>query len=196
MRVLYFSDVHIEIQPLPRGTGFAFEDQIKGGVVPRQFIPSVEKGVVEYLKHGPLGFPVVDVGVALVDGSFHSVDSSDAAFQTAARIAMSEGMPNCSPVLLEPIMRVKIHVPNDATAKANQVVSGRRGQLMGYDARDGWKGWDTVEAQMPLSELHDLIIDLRSLTQGVGTYEMEFDHLAELSGKLAEQVVATHKVAA
>jgi elongation factor G len=76
------------------------------------------------------------------------------------------------------------------------VVSGRRGQLMGYDARDGWKGWDTVEAQMPLSELHDLIIDLRSLTQGVGTYEMTFDHLAELSGKLAEQVVATHKVAA
>jgi elongation factor G len=139
---------------------------------------------------------VVDVGVALVDGSFHSVDSSDAAFQTAARIAMSEGMPNCAPVLLEPIMRVKIHVPNDATSKANQVVSGRRGQLMGYDARPGWKGWDSVEAQMPLSELHDLIIDLRSLTQGVGTFEMEFDHLAELSGKLAEQVVATHRVAA
>ena len=188
-----FGDVHIEIKPLPRGTGFAFEDQIKGGVVPRQFIPSVEKGVVEYLKHGPLGFPVVDVGVALVDGSYHTVDSSDAAFQTAARIAMSEGMPNCAPVLLEPIMRVKIHVPNDATAKANQVVSGRRGQLMGYDARPGWKGWDTVEAQMPLSELHDIIIDLRSLTQGVGTYEMEFDHLAELSGKLAEQVVASQK---
>jgi len=191
-----FGDVHIEIKPLPRGTGFAFEDQIKGGVVPRNFIPSVEKGVVDYLKHGPLGFPVVDVGVALFDGSYHSVDSSDAAFQTAARIAMTEGMPNCAPVLLEPVMRVKIHVPNDATSKANQVVSGRRGQLMGYDARDGWKGWDTVEAQMPLSELHGLIIDLRSLTQGVGTYEMEFDHLAELSGKLAEQVVASHKQAA
>jgi elongation factor G len=191
-----FGDVHIDIKPLPRGTGFVFEDQIKGGVVPRNFIPSVEKGVVEYLKHGPLGFPVVDVGVALVDGSYHSVDSSDAAFQTAARIAMTEGMPNCAPVLLEPVMRVKIHVPNDATSKANQVVSGRRGQLMGFDARPGWKGWDSVEAQMPLSELHNLIIDLRSLTQGVGTFEMEFDHLAELSGKLAEQVVATHKAAA
>ncbi len=191
-----FGDVHIDIKPLPRGTGFVFEDQIKGGVVPRNFIPSVEKGVVEYLKHGPLGFPVVDVGVALVDGSYHTVDSSDAAFQTAARIAMTEGMPNCAPVLLEPIMRVTIHVPNDATSKANQVVSGRRGQLMGYDARSGWKGWDSVEAQMPLSELHNLIIDLRSLTQGVGTFEMEFDHLAELSGKLAEQVVATHKAAA
>jgi elongation factor G len=191
-----FGDVHIEIKPLPRGTGFAFEDQIKGGVVPRNFIPSVEKGVVEYLKHGPLGFPVVDVGVALFDGSYHSVDSSDAAFQTAARIAMTEGMPNCTPVLLEPIMRVKVHVPNDATSKANQVVSGRRGQLMGYDARDGWKNWDTVEAQMPLSELHNLIIDLRSLTQGVGTFEMAFDHLAELNGKLADQVVASHKQAA
>ncbi|MGH6871568.1 MAG: elongation factor G [Rhizomicrobium sp.] len=191
-----FGDVHIEIKPLPRGSGFVFEDQIKGGVVPRNFIPSVEKGVVDYLKQGPLGFPVVDVGVALFDGSYHAVDSSDAAFQTAARIAMTEGMPNCAPVLLEPIMKVRVHVPNDATSKANQVVSGRRGQLMGFDSRPGWNGWDTVEAQMPLSELHNLIIDLRSLTQGVGTYEMAFDHLAELGGKLADQVVAAHKQAA
>ncbi len=191
-----FGDVHIEIRPLPRGSGFVFEDQIKGGVVPRQFIPSVEKGIIDYLKQGPLGFPVVDVAVALVDGSYHTVDSSDAAFQTAARIAMTEGMPNCSPVLLEPVMHVKIHVPNDATAKVNGVVSARRGQLLGYDARPGWKGWDTVEAKIPMSELHNLIIELRSLTQGVGTYEMAFDHLAELTGKLAEQVVATHKAAA
>jgi elongation factor G len=191
-----FGDVHIEIKPLPRGSGFVFEDQIKGGVVPRQFIPSVEKGVIDYLKQGPLGFPVVDLAVALVDGSYHAVDSSDAAFQTAGRIAMQEGMPNCAPVLLEPIMHVRIHIPNDATSKVNQVVSGRRGQLMGYDARDGWKGWDTVEAQMPLSELHNLIIDLRSLTQGVGTFETRFDHLAELTGKLAEQVVAHRKAAA
>jgi elongation factor G len=191
-----FGDVIIEIKPLPRGSAFAFLDQVKGGVVPRQWIPSVEKGIVEYLKEGPLGFPVVDVSVALVDGSYHAVDSSDAAFQTAGRIAMQEGMPNCAPVLLEPIMHVRIHVPNDATAKVNQVVSSRRGQLMGFDARDGWKGWDTVEAQMPQSELADLIIELRSLTQGVGTYEKAFDHLAELSGKLADQVVATKKAAA
>jgi elongation factor G len=191
-----FGDVIIEIKPLPRGSDFVFLDQIKGGVVPRQWIPSVEKGVLEYLKCGPLGFPVVDVSVALVDGSYHDVDSSDAAFQTAARIAMQEGMPNCSPVLLESIMHVRIHVPSDATAKVNQVVSGRRGQLMGFDAREGWRGWDTVEAQMPLSELSDLIIDLRSLTQGVGTFETAFDHLAELTGKLADQVVATRKAAA
>jgi len=191
-----FGDVVLEIRPLPRGSGFAFEDAIVGGVVPRQWIPSVEKGVVEYLKSGPLGFPVVDVAVKLTDGSYHSVDSSDAAFQTAGRIAMSEGMPECSPVLLEPVMHVRIHVPSDATAKVNGIVSGRRGQLMGFDMRDGWKGWDTVEAQMPLSEMMDIIIDLRSLTQGVGTYEMTFDHLAELTGKLADHVVATHKVAA
>lgn len=191
-----FGDVVIEIRPLPRGSGFVFEDEIVGGVVPKQWIPSVEKGVAEYLRAGPLGFPVVDVAVSLVDGSYHTVDSSDAAFQIAGRLAMSEGMPNCAPVLLEPVMHVRIHVPQEATAKVNGVVSGRRGQLMGFDIREGWKGWDTVEAQMPLSEMADLIVDLRSLTQGVGTFEMEFDHLAELTGKLAEQVIATHKAAA
>jgi elongation factor G len=191
-----FGDVVVEIRPLPRGAGFVFEDAITGGVVPKNWIPSVEKGVAEYLKEGPLGFPVVDLAVKLTDGSYHSVDSSDAAFQTAGRIAMTEGMPNCQPVLLEPIMHVRIHAPNDATAKVNAIVSGRRGQLMGFDARDGWRGWDTVEAQMPMSELHGLIIDLRSLTQGVGTFETKFDHLAELTGKLAEQVVATRKAAA
>jgi elongation factor G len=191
-----FGDVVIEIRPLPRGSGFVFEDEIVGGVVPKNWIPSVEKGVSEYLKNGPLGFPVVDVAVRLVDGSYHSVDSSDAAFQTAGRLAMSEGMPNCSPVLLEPIMHVYIHVPSEATAKVNAVVSGRRGQLMGFDVRDGWKGWDTVEAQMPLSEMTDIIVDLRSLTQGVGTFEMAFDHLAELTGKVADNIVASHKAAA
>ncbi len=191
-----FGDVVLEIRPLPRGSGFVFEDRIKGGVVPRNFIPSVEKGIIDYLKEGPLGFPVVDLAVALVDGSFHAVDSSDAAFQTAARIGMQEGMANCAPVLLEPVMHVRIHTPNEITSKINGVVSSRRGQLMGYDARAGWKGWDTVEAQMPLSELHDIIIDLRSLTQGVGTFEMAFDHLAELSGKLADQVTSARKAAA
>ena len=190
-----FGDVAIEIRPLPRGSGFVFEDRIKGGVVPRQWIPSVEKGVREFMKVGPLGFPVVDIAVALTDGSYHTVDSSDAAFQTAGRLAMSEGMPGCAPVLLEPIMRVAVHVPSDATAKVNALVSGRRGAPLGYDARDGWRGWDTVRCEMPLSEVSDLIVDLRSLTQGVGTYEMEFDRLAELGGKLADNIVATRKAA-
>ena len=185
----------MEIKPQPRGAGFEFIDDIVGGVVPKQWIPSVEKGVVEYLKCGPLGFPVVDVSVTLNDGSYHAVDSSDAAFQIAARVAMQEGMPECHPVLLEPIMHVRIHVPSEATSKVNQVVSGRRGQLMGFDARAGWKGWDTVEAELPQSELTNLIIELRSLTQGVGTFETEFDHLAELTGKFADQVVMAQKTA-
>ena len=191
-----FGDVVLEIRPLPRGSGFVFEDKISGGVVPRNFIPSVEKGIIDYLKEGPLGFPVVDVAVALVDGSYHSVDSSDAAFQTAARIGMTEGMANCNPVLLEPIMHVKIHVPSDSTASVNGVISTRRGKILGFDSRPGWRGWDTVEAEIPQSELHDLIVELRSLTQGVGTYEQKFHHLAELTGKLAESVVADRKSAA
>ncbi len=181
---------------MPRGTGFVFEDRVTGGVVPRNFIPSVEKGVIEYLKTGPLGFPVVDVGVALIDGSYHTVDSSDAAFQTAARIGMTEGMPNCHPVLLEPIMHVRIHVPSDSTADVNGVISSHRGRILGFDSREGWRGWDSVEAEIPLAELQDLIVQLRSLTQGVGTYEMRFDHLADLTGKLAENVVAARKAAA
>ena len=191
-----FGDVVLEIKPLPRGSGFVFEDKISGGVVPRNFIPSVEKGIVDFLKEGPLGFPVVDLTVALIDGSYHSVDSSDAAFQTAARIGMSEGMPNCGPVLLEPIMHVKIHVPSDSTASVNGVISTRRGKILGFDSRQGWRGWDTVEAEIPQSELHDLIVELRSLTQGVGTFEQKFHHLAELTGKLAENVVSERKSAA
>ncbi len=190
-----FGDVSLEIAPTPRGTGFAFIDRIKGGVVPKQWIGSVERGVRDYMKAGPLGFPVVDISVALVDGAYHSVDSSDAAFQTAGRLAMSEGLPGCAPVLLEPIMRVKLHVPNEATAKVNALITGRRGAPLGYDARSGWRGWDTVSAEMPLAESGDLIIDLRSLTQGVGTFEMAFERLAELSGKLADHVVATSKAA-
>ena len=190
-----FGDCVLEIAPLPRGSGFVFQDRIKGGVVPRQWIPSVEKGVREYLKAGPLGFPVVDVTVALTDGSYHSVDSSDAAFQTAGRLAMSEGMPDCAPVLLEPVMHVAIHVPSDATAKVNGVIGSRRGVPLGFDARPGWRGWDTVRAEMPLSEVGDLIVDLRSLTQGLGTYEMEFDRLVELNGKLADQIVSAQKAA-
>jgi len=188
-----FGDVVIEIRPLSRGEGFQFTDTISGGVVPKQYIPAVEAGVREYLSEGPLGFPVIDVAVNLSDGSYHSVDSSEMAFKTAARIAMSEGMPQCSPVLLEPIVAVDIHVPSEATARINQIVSGRRGQLLGFDAREGWPGWDTVKAHMPESEIGNLIIELRSATAGVGTFTYTHDHLAELSGRLADQVMQSRK---
>ncbi len=184
-----FGDVVLDIKPLPRGTGFQFADTITGGVVPKNYIPSVEGGVTEYLAKGPLGFPVVDVSVTLTDGSYHSVDSSDQAFRTAAQIGMREGMPQCKPVLLEPVLKVELHVPSEATPRVNGIVSQRRGQILGFDARDGWNGWDTVEAMIPQSEIRDLIVELRSATAGVGTFSSSFDHLAELSGKLADQVV-------
>jgi elongation factor G len=191
-----FGDVVVAIRPLARGEGFKFEEKIHGGVVPRQFIPSVEIGVADYLHRGPLGFPVVDVGVTLLDGSYHTVDSSDMAFRQAGRIAMQEGMPKCNPVLLEPIMHVSIAIPSEATSKVNGMISQRRGQILGFDAREGWSGWDVVEARLPESEIQDLIVELRSATAGVGTYTATFDHLAEVTGKLADQVLASQREAA
>ena len=192
-----FGDVVIDIQPLARGSGFQFAEKITGGVVPRQFIPSVEIGVQDFLQKGPLGgFPVVDVAVTLTDGSYHSVDSSDMAFRQAGRIAMAEGLPKCSPVLLEPVMEVDITVPTEATARINAIIPQRRGQILGFDARDGWPGWDVVKAQLPEAEIQDLIVELRSATSGVGTYTARFHHLAELTGKLADNVLAAHKAAA
>jgi elongation factor G len=184
-----FADIQIEIKPLPRGTGHAFKDAVVGGAIPRNYIPAVEEGVAEYMKRGPLGFPVVDVAVTLITGQFHEVDSSDQAFKTVARQAMSEAMPKCNPVLLEPIGHVSISVPNAFTSRVQRIVSGRRGQILGFDGKEGWDGWDQVEANLPMSELHDLIVELRSVTLGVGTYAAKFDHLQELTGKLAEKVL-------
>lgn len=188
-----FGDVVLEIKPLPRSAGFKFEDRIVGGVVPRNYIPAVEEGVHDALKHGPLGFPVVDVAVALTDGSYHTVDSSDMAFRIAGRMAMVEGLPQCQPVLLEPIYLVDIVCPSDATARINAILSGRRGQILGFDTRDGWEGWDTVRAQMAEAEIGDLIIEVRSATAGVGSFTYTFDHMAELIGRTADQIVAARK---
>jgi len=190
-----FGDVVLEIKPLPRGSGFKFEDRITGGVVPRNYIPSVEEGIVDALKHGPLGFPVVDLQVALVDGSYHTVDSSDMAFRTAGRIGIVEGLPQCQPVLLEPIYLVEIVCPNESTAKINAILSGRRGHILGFDTRDGWEGWDMVRAQMAEAEIGDLIIEVRSATAGVGSFTFKFDHMAELTGRTADQIVAARRAA-
>jgi elongation factor G len=184
-----FGDVVIEVKPLPRGEGFAFQETITGGVVPRQYIPSVETGVRDAIKRGPLGFPVVDLAVTLTDGSYHTVDSSDAAFQAAARLALSEALPKAKPVLLEPILSVEITVPSEALSKATGLVTARRGQILGYDSRPGWAGWDVLSAMIPESEIGDLIVELRSATAGVGTFSTRFDHMAELSGRPADLVL-------
>jgi elongation factor G len=190
-----FGDVQIEIWPLARGQGFQFEDRVVGGAVPRQFIGSVADGVKDYLVRGPLGFPVVDVAVALCDGQFHSVDSSDQAFKTAARMAMQEGMPKCEPVLLEPIYAVEILTPADFTSRIHGLISSRRGQILQFAAKPDWPGWEVVEALMPQSEILDLVIELRSSTQGLGSYTAHFDHLQELTGRLAEKVIEQRRAA-
>ncbi|MBN9258474.1 MULTISPECIES: elongation factor G [unclassified Mesorhizobium] len=191
-----FGDVVVEIKPLPRGSGFQFSDTITGGVVPKTYIQSVETGIRDYLKSGPLGFPVVDVAVNLSDGSYHAVDSSDMAFQMAAKLAMKEGMAACSPVLLEPVMKVEIVTPSDATSRIIALIPQRRGQILGYDARPDWPGWDIVEATMPQAEIGDLIIELRSATAGVASYRASFDHMAELTGRLAEEAMNANGKAA
>jgi len=136
---------------------------------------------------------MVDFAVSLVDGQYHSVDSSEMAFKIAARQAMVDACPKCEPVLLEPILLVTIAVPNEFTSRAQRVVTGRRGQLLGYDARPGWKNWDEIKAYMPQSEIHDLIVELRSLSLGVATYTWSFDRLAELTGRLADRAVELRK---
>ena len=191
-----FGDVVLEIKPLPRGGGFAFDERVVGGAVPRNYIGAVEEGVVDGLLRGPLGFPVIDVQVTLIDGSYHSVDSSDLAFRTAARIGVNEALPQCQPVLLEPIYVVDIVCPTDATAKINAILSGRRGQILGFDTREGWTGWDRVRATMPEAEIGELIVELRSATAGAGSFTRQFDRMAEVSGRAADQIIAAHRVAA
>jgi elongation factor G len=190
-----FGDVHLDIRPLPRGEGFVFSDSITGGVVPKQYIPAVEIGVKEYLNRGPLGFPVVDVAVTLTDGQFHTVDSSDMAFRKAGALAMREGMPKCQPVLLEPICSVRISVPSEFTSRVQRIVSSRRGQILGFEAKTEWAGWDDVSVLLPQAEMDGLIAELRSSTLGVGTFEWRFDHLQELSGKLADEIIAARAAA-
>lgn len=184
-----FGDVVVDVQPLPRGEGFRFISAIVGGVIPKQYIPAVEEGVKDGLRRGPLGFPVVDVAVTLTGGTYHSVDSSDQAFRTTGRIAMAEILPRLEPVLLEPVLRVDIHVPRDATPRAQRLVSAHRGQILGFDAHPEIPGWDVLTAYMPQAEMQGFIVELRSATAGLGSFVMRHDHYAELVGKQAERVV-------
>ena len=185
-----FADVVVTVEPLERGQGFRFSETVHGGAVPRQYFSSVEAGARDALARGPLGFPVVDVAVTLTDGSYHTVDSSDMAFRTAGKLAVSEALPKAHPVLLEPILAVELAAPSEAIARASGLVSARRGQILGYDARPGWEGWDLLKALIPEAEIGGLIVELRSATAGVGGFSAKFDHLAELVGKPAEAILA------
>jgi len=190
-----FGDVVVEVAPRGRGEGFQFAERVHGGAVPTQYFSYDEAGAKDAMARGPLGFPVVDIAVTLTDGSYHTVDSSDMAFRAAGRIALDDALAKARPVLLEPILSVTIFVPSDALARASALVSARRGQILGFEAREGWKGWEALRALIPEAEIGDLIIELRSATAGVGAFETKFDHLAELTGKAADHVVEMRRSA-
>ncbi len=191
-----FGDVVLEVRPGQRGSGMAFDQKIHGGVVPKQYFSAVEDGVRDALQRGPLGFPVVDVEVTLLDGSYHTVDSSEIAFRTAGRMAVSQALPEGDPVLLEPVHTVTIHTPSDQMARITALIPMRRGQILGFEPRDGWFGWDSIRAYLPEDELHDLIIEIRSATQGLGELESNFDHMAEVTGKAAAKAVESRQIMA
>ncbi|MEM6547883.1 MAG: elongation factor G [Pseudomonadota bacterium] len=183
-----FADVKLTVSPNPRGAGFTFDETVKGGAVPRNYIPAVEHGARDATARGPLGFPVVDVGVTLTDGQHHSVDSSDMAFRIAGRMGVSDGLSKGVPVLLQPIYAVDFHVPSIFTGALVPIVSALKGHVLGYDQNPAAKGWDVFRALLPGGVLDDLVGTLRSATQGVGRFETRFDHYEEVYGREAEKI--------
>jgi elongation factor G len=176
-----FGDVWLRFEPRERGSGVAFEDKIVGGVVPRQFVPAVERGVREALVHGPNGYPVNDVHVTLFDGQYHDVDSSEQSFRTAASMGVREALPKCHPVVLEPISRVSVTVPTQYTSTVIQQLTGKRGQILGMNPAET-PGFDVIEADVPQVELSRYITELRTGTQGLGTFASRHERYDPVQG--------------
>lgn len=186
-----FGDVYLRIEPLPRGTGAKFSESVVGGSVPRQFIPGVEKGVMEAIQRGPLaGFPIVDISINLFDGSYHDVDSDEMSFRMAGILAMRDGLGKAHPMILEPIAEVKVHVPTNYTSGVLGQITGMRGHILGYGANPDHTGWDEISAHIPQGELWDYIIELRTLSQGLGYYEWKFDHMSPVPPTLSQELVS------
>ena len=184
-----YAHVVLEFEPLERGAGIVFEDKVVGGSVPRNFIPSVERGILEASESGPLaGFPVTDLRVALIDGSFHEVDSNEMAFKLAGAMAFREGVEKGATVLLEPIMKVDITVPDDYFGDVLGQISSRRGEIQGTEMRSG--NGQAVKAFVPLAEMFGYATELRSITQGRGVFTMEFEHYAPVSDSVAKKILS------
>ncbi len=182
-----YGHVWLELEPLPKGGGFEFEDKTKGGVIPKEFISAVERGVREAMESGVLaGYPMVDIKVTLVDGSYHEVDSSEMAFKVAASMALRKGAQQAGPILLEPVMKVEVVAPEEFTGDIISDLSARQAQIEGMEPRSG--GIQAVRASVPLAEMFGYATDLRSMTQGRGIFTMEFDHYAEVSEEVAERI--------
>ncbi|WP_039767328.1 MULTISPECIES: elongation factor G [unclassified Caldicellulosiruptor] len=182
-----YGHVWLELEPLERGAGYEFVNKIVGGVIPKEFIPSVDAGVQEAMQSGVLaGYPVVDVRVTLFDGSYHEVDSSDMAFRIAAAQAFREGMKKAEPVLLEPIMKVEVVVPEEYMGDVMGDINARRGRIEGMELRGNAQ---VIRAYVPLAEMFGYATDLRSKTQGRGTYTMQFDHYEEVPKNIADKIL-------
>ncbi len=182
-----YGHVVLEIEPLERGTGYVFENAIVGGVIPKEYVPAVDKGIQEAIANGVMaGFPIVDVKVRLVDGSYHEVDSSEMAFKIAGSMGFKEGFQKADPVLLEPIMKVEVVTPEDYMGDVMGDLSRRRGMVQGQDDTPSGK---TIDAMVPLGEMFGYATSLRSMSQGRATFTMEFDHYAEAPGSIAEQII-------
>lgn len=187
-----FADVVLIVEPSPRGEGFRFAEIVKGGAVPRNYIPSVEEGARDALAKGPLGFPVIDLGVTLTDGKHHAVDSSDYAFRTAGRQGVKEALVKASPVLLQPVNRVEIHIPSVYAGSMVSLISSLKGQVLGFDRDPACRGWDLFRALLPAAADEDLAQALGSATQGTAWPEVAFDHYEELYGREAEKISKEH----
>ncbi len=188
-----FADVTCEIRPLPRGSGFQFVSKIVGGAVPKQWIPAVEQGCRDGLAKGPMGFPVTDLEVTLVDGQTHAVDSSEMAFRTVGRLIIEEALAQVGTILLEPVEKLTVYSPSPSASNVTSALTARRGQILGLAPREDWRGWEKIEAYLPQSERLGLIAELRGLTQGLGAFEADFDHMSELHGRLAEEAAQASK---
>lgn len=187
-----FGEVYLRIEPLERGTGFEFVDEIKGGVIPNQFIPACEKGIVEAMEKGQFGYPMTDVRAAVYDGSYHSVDSSEAAFKIAASQAFQTAVGNDNPVLLEPVMKLDIRAPSAYTGDIMSNLSGKRGRVLGMEPEE--TGTEHIEAEVPLAEVQDYALELKSITQGRALFKVTFDHYQPVaSPQLAEELLGRER---
>lgn len=186
-----YGDVWLELEPLPRGESYEFVDKVVGGVVPRQYIPAVEKGVKGAMEEGVVaGYPLVDVRITIYDGSYHPVDSSEMAFKIAGSMALRKGVLEASPVLLEPVMDVEIVVPDDAMGSITGDINSKRGRIMGMEAKGSN---ETIKAQIPLGEMLRYATELRSLTGGRGSHSMKFSHYEEVPNKIAQPIIVQYQ---
>lgn len=187
-----YGHVIITMEPLPPGSGFEFIDKIFGGAVPRQYIPAVEKGMRESMERGVLaGYPVVDIRITLTDGSYHTVDSSEMAFKTASNIAFKKAMEAAKPVLMEPVYNLDVYCAESMMGDVIGDLNSKRGRILGMQSLDD--GMGCIKAQVPYAEITEYAVDLRALTQGLGTFEMKFDHYEDVPQKMAEKIIAERK---